>query len=127
MKKNLNYSPNFDLQKRKNNQIKFLVFHYTGMKRESDAINRFNSVETWNRGEATNIQKEYTGFPKVASNIKDIGLAWNLAEELDKENINLGEYEIFIQILENGDHVEPFGENIWSKSFILKIVQTESL
>jgi len=46
---------------------------------------------------------------------------------LTLENINLGEYEIFIQILENGDHVEPFGENIWSKSFILKIVQTESL
>jgi hypothetical protein len=94
---------------------------------QSEAINRFNSVETWNRGEATNIQKEYTGFPKVASNIKDIGLAWNLAEELDKENINLGEYEIFIQIVENGEHVEPFGENIWSKSFILKIVQTESV
>jgi hypothetical protein len=94
---------------------------------QTGAINRFNSVETWNRGEATNIQKEYTGFPKVASNIKDIGLAWNLAEELDKENINLGEYEIFVQIVENGDHVEPFGENVWSKSFILKIVQTESL
>jgi hypothetical protein len=85
---------------------------------QSEAINRFNSVETWNRGEATNIQKEYTGFPKVASNIKDIGLAWNLAEELDKENINLGEYEIFIQIVENGEHVEPlekiFGQKVLS-------------
>lgn len=94
---------------------------------QTEAINKFNSVETWTRGEATNIQKEYTGFPKVASNIKDIGLAWNLAEELGKEDINLGEYEIFVEIIEDGEHVEPFGENIWSKTFILKIVQTESL
>jgi len=50
-----------------------------------------------------------------------------LAEELGKEDINLGEYEIFVEIIEDGDHVEPFGENIWSKTFILKIIQTESL
>jgi len=37
-KKILNYSPNFDSIKRKSSQIKFLIFHYTGMKKESDAI-----------------------------------------------------------------------------------------
>ena len=36
----INYSPNFDLKKRKPNQIKFIIFHYTGMKKESEAINR---------------------------------------------------------------------------------------
>jgi len=36
----LNYSHNFDLKKRKNNQIKFIIFHYTGMKKEIDAINK---------------------------------------------------------------------------------------
>ena len=34
----LNYSPNFDLRKRKFKQIKFLIFHYTGMRREKVAI-----------------------------------------------------------------------------------------
>tara|TARA_B110000003_G_scaffold256947_1_gene274886 strand:+ start:54 stop:791 length:738 start_codon:yes stop_codon:yes gene_type:complete len=36
----LNYSPNFTIKKRKQNQIKFIIFHYTGMKKESEAINR---------------------------------------------------------------------------------------
>ena len=39
-KKIFNYSPNFDLKKRNTNQIKFLIFHYTGMKTETEAINR---------------------------------------------------------------------------------------
>jgi len=92
-----------------------------------EAIDKFNSVENWTRGEATNIKKENTGFPKVASNTKDIGMAWNLAEQMNKDNINLGEYEIFIEIMEDEDHVEPFGVNTWSKTITLKLIQTESM
>ncbi len=36
----LNYSPNFDIKKRKSKDIKFIIFHYTGMKKETDAVNR---------------------------------------------------------------------------------------
>ena len=39
MFKSLNYSPNFDAKKRSTKDIKFLIFHYTGMKNEIDAIN----------------------------------------------------------------------------------------
>tara|TARA_B100001142_G_scaffold61346_2_gene60472 strand:+ start:14262 stop:15209 length:948 start_codon:yes stop_codon:yes gene_type:complete len=92
-----------------------------------EAIDKFNSVENWTRGEATNIKKENTGFPKVASNTKDIGMAWNLAEQMNKDNVNLGEYEIFIEIMEDEDHVEPFGVNTWSKTITLKLIQTESM
>ena len=35
-----NYSLNFDKKKRKAKSIKFIIFHYTGMKKETDAINR---------------------------------------------------------------------------------------
>ncbi len=35
----LNYSPNFDINKRKTKNIKFIIFHYTGIKKETDAIN----------------------------------------------------------------------------------------
>ena len=34
----LNYSPNFDIRKRKLKNIKFVIFHYTGIRREIDAI-----------------------------------------------------------------------------------------
>ena len=45
-KKILNYSPNFDLKKRNKNQIKFLIFHYTGMKNEFDAIKKLTSFKS---------------------------------------------------------------------------------
>ena len=41
-----NYSPNFELKKRKPEQIKSIIFHYTGMKRESKAIERLTSINS---------------------------------------------------------------------------------
>ena len=42
----LNYSPNFESKKRKPNQIKFIIIHYTGMKKESDAIERLTNIKS---------------------------------------------------------------------------------
>ena len=42
----LNYSPNFDRKKRTFTQIKFIIFHYTGMKNEIDAIKRLSSSKS---------------------------------------------------------------------------------
>ena len=42
----INYSPNFQVKKRKKSEIKFLVFHYTGMKKEKDAIKRLTSKKS---------------------------------------------------------------------------------
>jgi len=41
-----NYSPNFELKKRKPDQIKFIIFHYTGMKKESEAIERLTNIKS---------------------------------------------------------------------------------
>ena len=40
------YSPNFDATKRKRQKIRFLVFHYTGMKRENEAIQRLTQIQS---------------------------------------------------------------------------------
>ena len=42
----LNYSPNFDEKKRKFDQIKFIIFHYTGMKNDKDAIDRLTDIKS---------------------------------------------------------------------------------
>jgi len=42
----LKYSPNFNSKKRNFNQIKFIIFHYTGMKKESQAINRLTNIQS---------------------------------------------------------------------------------
>ena len=46
MKTIVNYSPNFDLKKRNSKAIKFIIFHYTGMKSEKNAINRLTSLKS---------------------------------------------------------------------------------
>jgi len=46
MNTTLNYSPNFDVKKRRVNQIKFVIFHYTGMRRENDAIKKLTSKKS---------------------------------------------------------------------------------
>ena len=46
IKTTLNYSPNFDFKKRSFKQIKFIIFHYTGMKKESEAIKRLTDIQS---------------------------------------------------------------------------------
>ena len=46
IKTTLNYSPNFDPKKRQKKSIKFLIFHYTGMRKESDSINRLTDFQS---------------------------------------------------------------------------------
>ena len=45
MNTTFNYSPNFDLKKRKKKNIKFIIFHYTGMKKEKDAIKKLTNYK----------------------------------------------------------------------------------
>ena len=67
-----NYSPNFNTTKRKANQINFLIFHYTGMKKESAAIERL-----------TNIQSEVSSHYLIKNNgeiivmVPDLYVAWH--------------------------------------------------
>jgi len=42
----LNYSPNFNTKKRKIKQIKFVIFHYTGMKSENEAIKKLTNEKS---------------------------------------------------------------------------------
>ena len=46
IKTTFNYSPNFNTRKRNIKQIKFIIFHYTGMKKESDAISRLIDTQS---------------------------------------------------------------------------------
>ena len=46
IKTTLNYSPNFRSKKRSVKQIRFIIFHYAGMKIESEAINRLTKIQS---------------------------------------------------------------------------------
>ena len=44
-KMSINYSPNFNLRKRSVSKVKYLIFHYTGMKSENGAIKKLTNTE----------------------------------------------------------------------------------
>ena len=88
-----NYSPNFNSNKRKNNQIKFIIFHYTGMKKESEAIKRL-----------TNIQSEVSSHYLIKNNgeimvlVPDLYIAWHAGISSWKNFISLNNNSIGIEI-----------------------------
>ncbi len=97
MKKVFNYSPNFDSNKRKSNQIKFLIFHYTGMKKEIDAINRL-----------TKIQSEVSSHYLIKKNgaivvmVPDLYVAWHAGKSSWKSFKSLNKNSIGIEISNPG-------------------------
>ena len=97
MKKIFNYSPNFDPNKRKSKQIKFLIFHYTGMRKESDAINRL-----------TNIQSEVSSHYLIKRNgainvmVPDLYVAWHAGKSSWKSFKSLNKNSIGIEISNPG-------------------------
>ena len=46
LKMDTSYSPNFNTPKRVRKKIKFIIIHYTGMKNESDAIERLQNPKS---------------------------------------------------------------------------------
>ena len=45
-KMSTNYSPNFDIHKRSKKNIKYIIYHYTGMKTDNAAINRLTNFNS---------------------------------------------------------------------------------
>jgi len=46
IKTTLDYSPNFNSKKRNLKKIRFIIFHYTGMKKELGAINKLTNIQS---------------------------------------------------------------------------------
>ena len=92
-----NYSPNFDIKKRKPKQIKFLIFHYTGMKRENDAINKLTSFKS-------KVSSHY--FIKkngeILSLVPDLYIAWHAGISSWKNFYLINKYSIGIEISNPG-------------------------
>ena len=106
-----NYSPNFSLPKRPNNKIKFIIIHYTGMKKESLAIKRLcNPV--------TKVSSHYF-LKKNGSILKlvpDLYEAWHAGKSSWKKYSLLNKYSIGIEI-QNSGHDNSY-ENFSSKQII---------
>ena len=119
IKTTLNYSPNFNPVKRKVKQIKFIIFHYTGMKRETDAINRL-----------TEIQSEVSSHYLIKNNgeivlmVPDLYTAWHAGDSQWKKYKLLNKNSIGIEISNPG---HEFGYKNFTKKQINSIVKLSLL
>ena len=93
----INYSPNFDLKKRNTKKIKFIIFHYTGMKKEKDAINRLISFKS-------KVSSHYfvKKNGKILILVPDLYVAWHAGISSWKNYKNLNNHSIGIEISNSG-------------------------
>ena len=97
LKTTLNYSPNFNPKKRASKQIKFIIFHYTGMTSESEASKRL-----------TDIQSEVSCHYLIKNNgeivkmVPDLYIAWHAGESSWKNHKSLNQNSIGIEITNPG-------------------------
>ena len=110
-----NYSPNFNIAKRRRKKIKFLIFHYTGMKKESDAIDRL-----------TNIQSEVSSHYLIKNNgniivlVPDLYIAWHAGKSSWINYKSLNQNSIGIEITNPG---HEFGYKKFSKKQISSLLK----
>ena len=97
IKKFFNYSPNFDLYKRKNNQIKFLIFHYTGMKNEKESIVKLTSIKS-------KVSSHYLikNNGDILVLVPDLFIAWHAGKSYWKNFKLLNKHSIGIEISNPG-------------------------
>jgi N-acetylmuramoyl-L-alanine amidase len=107
----LNYSPNFNLPKRHKKKIKFLIIHYTGMQKESLAVQRLCD-------EKTNVSAHYfvKKNGKIINLIPDLYEAWHAGKSSWKKIKSLNKNSIGIEI-QNRGHEYKY-ENFTKKQII---------
>ena len=68
----LNYSPSFNPKKRSLKKIKFIIFHYTGMKKESEAIKKLTEIQS---GVSSHYLIKNNG--DIVKIVPDLYIAWH--------------------------------------------------
>ena len=93
----LNYSPSFEIKKRKPNQIKFIIFHYTGMKDEFKAIKRLTSIKS-------KVSSHYLikNNGEIVVMVPDLYIAWHAGISSWKNFKSLNKNSIGIEISNPG-------------------------
>ena len=97
IKTTLNYSPNFNLNKRTKKQIKFIIFHYTGMKKESEAISRLTEIQS-----QVSCHYMIKNNGEIISMVPELYIAWHAGKSSWKKYKSLNKNSIGIEISNPG-------------------------
>jgi N-acetylmuramoyl-L-alanine amidase len=93
LKTTLNYSPNFNSNKRNIKQVKFIIFHYTGMKKESEAIKKLTNLQS---GVSSHYFIKNNG--DIVTLVPDLYIAWHAGKSLWRNYKSLNNNSIGIEI-----------------------------
>ena len=93
----LNYSLNFDVKKRRTKEIKFIIFHYTGMKKENQAINQLTNSKS-------KVSSHYLikNNGEILTLVPDLYIAWHAGQSCWKKYKSINKYSIGIEISNPG-------------------------
>ena len=109
------YSPNFNLPKRVKNRIKFIIIHYTGMKKESIVIKRLQDPKS--KVSSHYLIKNNGGIINL---VPDLYEAWHAGVSSWKHFTSLNKNSIGIEITNKG---HQFGYQKYSKNQILSLIR----
>ncbi len=96
-KMSINYSPNFNMQKRSPAKVKYIIFHYTGMNSEISAIRRLTSK---NSGVSCHYFIKNNG--QIIQIVPDLFIAWHAGVSFWKKDKLLNKSSIGIEISNPG-------------------------
>ena len=111
----INYTPNFSTTRRNPKKIKYIIFHYTGMRSENKAINRL-----------LNVKSKVSCHYFIKKNGQVIFMtpvfleAWHAGKSKWKKDKSLNKYSIGIEIANKG---HEFGYEKFSKMQILSLIK----
>ena len=111
----LNYSPNFQTPKRKVKQIKFIIFHYTGMKKDSEAIARLTDIKS-----KVSCHYLIKKDGEIIMMVPDLYSAWHAGKSRWKKNNSLNKNSIGIEICNPG---HEFNYKKFSNRQILSLIK----
>ena len=109
------YSINFSLPRRSKKQIKFLIIHYTGMRKQSEAIKRLCDPKA-------KVSSHYFISNKggIINLVPDLYEAWHAGESNWKDYESLNKYSIGIEINNPG---HEYGYKKFSKKQIFSLTK----
>ena len=115
----LSYSPNFYPKKRLKKEIRFIIFHYTGMKSDKAAIRKLTDIQSQ---VASHYFITHTG--KIITLVPDLYTAWHAGISSWKDFKSLNKNSIGIEITNPG---HQFGYRKFSKKQINSIINLSKL
>ncbi len=96
-KLSFNYSPNFYSRKRKSQNIKFIILHYTGMKNDKESINRLTNYKS-----SVSCHYYIDKKGKIILMVPDLYVAWHAGKSRWKKFRSLNKNSIGIEISNPG-------------------------